>query len=321
MVSEERPTPTITSLCRRARALNISRPCATKWCRSISSSDGSWRARGKWRCATTRSATSSGPCRPGRSGPTWRRRREATRGCRHGDSATTRSRTRSSASCWSTPRCVPSAPVASHRATTAPVGRTDAMAPELATLVRPATTALVLQELQEGVVGASSALPALAAAATETGLIDRAVATAKAARTAGVRVVHCTAENLAGAFGVNRNARLFAGVRNAGAANEPGSPSVAPLTVLGPETNDIVLPRYHGLSPMTGTQLDTLLRNEGITTVVVAGVSTNIAIPNLVFDAVNRSFQVVLLTDVVAGVPVTYTEEIIRNSLGLVATL
>src|SRR3982750_1267854 len=113
------------------------------------------------------------------------------------------------------------------------------MAPELAALVRPATTALLLQELQEGVVGATSALPALAAAATETGLIGRAVATTKAARAAGVRVVHCTAENLAGGFGVNRNARLFAGVRNAGAENVPGSPSVAPLAVLGPEAGDI----------------------------------------------------------------------------------
>jgi nicotinamidase-related amidase len=72
---------------------------------------------------------------------------------------------------------------------------------------------------------------------------------------------------------------------------------------------------------MTGSALDSLLRNQGITTVIVAGVSTNIAIPNLVFDAVNRSYQVVLVRDAVAGVPAEFTDQLIANSLALVATL
>jgi nicotinamidase-related amidase len=195
------------------------------------------------------------------------------------------------------------------------------MAPELASLVAPDRSALLFQELQQGVVGPASALPALAEAAADAGVIANAVVLATAARSAGVPVVHCTAENLNGGFGVNRNARLFAGARRAGAENAPGSNSVAPVPELGPEPGDVVLPRYHGLSPLTGSSLDTLLRNEGIASLVVAGVSTNLAIPNLVFDAVNRSYQVVLVTDAVAGVPATFTEEIIRNSLALVATL
>ena len=195
------------------------------------------------------------------------------------------------------------------------------MAHDLATLVRPGHCALLFQELQNGVVGSESALPALAAAASEVGIVPRAAVLAAAARRASVPVVHCTAENLGGGFGVNRNARLFAGARQAGADNAPGTSSVAPLPELGPEPGDIVLPRYHGLSPMTGTQLDSLLRNQGVTTVVVAGVSMNIAIPNLVFDAVNRSYQVVLVIDAVAGVPVAFGAELVRNSLGLLATL
>ena len=42
---------------------------------------------------------------------------------------------------------------------------------------------------------------------------------------------------------------------------------------------DVVLPRYHGLSPLTGGPLDSLLRNDGVGTIVVAGVSLNLAIP------------------------------------------
>lgn len=195
------------------------------------------------------------------------------------------------------------------------------MAVDLGELAAPGRTALVIQEGQRGVIGDESALPELARAARETGAIGRIVELAVAARAAGVPVVHATAENLHGGFGVNRNARLFAGARRAGASNTPGSTSVSPLPELGPEPGDVVLPRYHGLSPMTGGPLDSLLRNEGITTLVVTGVSLNVAIPNVVFDAVNRSYQVVVPTDAVVAFPVEYGQHVLRHSIGLVATL
>lgn len=191
----------------------------------------------------------------------------------------------------------------------------------LRALVSPATTALVVQEGQRGVIGDESAFPELAQAVAGGGVIGQMARLARAARAAGVPVVHATAENLPGGFGVNRNARLFEAARRGGADNRPGSPSVAPVPELGPEPGDVVLPRYHGLSPMTGGPLDSLLRNEGVTTVVVTGVSLNVAIPNLVFDAVNRSYQVVVPTDAVAAVPLDYGEHVLRHSLGLVSTL
>ena len=100
-----------------------------------------------------------------------------------------------------------------------------------------------------------------------------------------------------------------------------GADAVRPVAALGPADGDVVLPRYYGLSPLGAGPLDGLLRNEGVTTLVVAGVSLNIAIPHLVFEAVARSYQVVLPTDAVAGVPVAYGEAVVANSLGLVATL
>jgi len=133
-------------------------------------------------------------------------------------------------------------------------------------------------------------------------------------------VIHATAEDLPGRFGASRNARLFAGSVKRGAANVAGSPVVQPLPELH-AAGDLVLPRRHGLSPMTGTELDSVLRNEGITTIVVAGVSLNIAVTNLVFDAVNRSYQVVLVPDACAAVPAEYGEAVIANSLALLATL
>jgi nicotinamidase-related amidase len=192
--------------------------------------------------------------------------------------------------------------------------------PDLQQLVHPSRTALVLQEVQNGVVGESSSFPDLAAAAASVGVLAQAARLAAAARAAGLPVVHATAENLPRGFGVNHNARLFAAARRNGAENAPGTTSVQPVPDLWGE-GDVLLPRYHGLSPLTGGQLDSLLRNAGVTTVIVVGVSLNVAIPNLVFDAVNRSYQVVLVTDAVAGVPVEYGLQVVQHSLAPLSTL
>jgi nicotinamidase-related amidase len=100
-----------------------------------------------------------------------------------------------------------------------------------------------------------------------------------------------------------------------------GSPATEVVPEIGVEQSDIVLPRLHGLGPMAGTELDPVLRNMGVTTVVVVGVSVNIAIQNLAFDAVNNGYQVVIPRDAVAGVPVEYADAVLDNTLSLVATL
>jgi nicotinamidase-related amidase len=187
-------------------------------------------------------------------------------------------------------------------------------------LLTRSRVALVLQEIQNGIVGDAATFPALAEAAAAVDLIPNATRLAHAARMVDAPVIHATAQSLPGAFGANQNARLFAAARRDGAENAQRSESVLPVEGLAAE-GDLILPRYHGLSPMTGTPLDSLLRNAGVTTIVVAGVSLNVAIPNLVFDAVNRAYQVVVVTDAVAGTPLEYGESVLRHSLSLLATL
>jgi biuret amidohydrolase len=191
----------------------------------------------------------------------------------------------------------------------------------LRSLLAPERCAVLLQEVQEGIIGTTSGLPELAQAAREASLIANAQTVVKAARLVQVPVIHCTAENLPNGFGSNVNARLFMGARKSGLTNLPGSESVKPIPAVGPAAADIVMPRLHGLSPLTGSSLDSLLRNRGVHTLVVMGVSLNIAIPNLVFDAVNRAYQVVLVSDAVAGVPPEYAQQVIQYSLSLVSTL
>lgn len=193
------------------------------------------------------------------------------------------------------------------------------MALDLRDLVAPGRAALVTSEVQGGVVGERSALPELAAAAGPA--VEATARLCRAAREAGVPVVHCTAARRADGLGSNTNARLFAGVRRSPVALLPGSPEASVVPELGPEPSDLVLTRLHGLSPMAGTDLDPVLRNLGATTVVVTGVSVNVAVTNLVMDAVNHGYQVVVPRDAVAGLPASYADAVIDSTLSLLATI
>jgi len=192
-------------------------------------------------------------------------------------------------------------------------------APSLASLVAPGSTAIVTSEVQSGVVGPQSALPALAAAAAP--VIERLGTLLPAARAAGVRVIHATASRRADAAGSNQNARLFLAVRKSPVALLPGSRESQVVPELGPEPEDLVLNRLHGLNPMAGTDLDPILRNLGVSTLVVTGVSVNVAVTNLVMDAVNKGYQVVLPRDGVCGLPAAYADAVIDNTLSLLATV
>jgi nicotinamidase-related amidase len=193
------------------------------------------------------------------------------------------------------------------------------MALDLRALVDPAHTVLVTQEIQRGVVGDCSALPELAAAAQP--VLPRIARLVLAARSKGVPVVHCTAERRPDGRGANTNARIFQYMARAQTKLLPGSPAAEIVKEVPVEASDLVLARLHGLSPFQGTELDFVLRNLGARTLVGVGVSVNVAITNLAFDAVNSGYQVVIPRDAVAGWPQEYVEMVFQHTLGAIATL
>jgi len=191
---------------------------------------------------------------------------------------------------------------------------------DLRALVAPDHTAVVTSEVQHGVVGEMSALPELAAAAAAT-VVPNTARVCRAAREAQAAVVHCIYGRRPDGRGGNHNARLFGALLKAPVQVEAGSKAATLMPALGPEPSDFVLSRMHGLNPMAGTDLDAVLRNLGVSTIVVTGVSVNVAITNLVMDAVNLGYQAVLVRDAVAGVPQDYADSIIVNTLSLLATV
>ncbi len=178
--------------------------------------------------------------------------------------------------------------------------------------------AVVTNECQRGAIGDHALWPALVHSAK-----PMVVALARllgVARERGVPVIHCVAVRRADLRGANTNAPLFE-VANRSGGLRAGTPAVELMPELGPAATDLVLPKTHGVASLGSTGADAVLRNLGVDEIVLAGVSVNVAIQALAFEAVNRGYRVTIPRDAVAGVPPSYAEEVMERSLSLVATL
>ncbi|NUR62134.1 MAG: isochorismatase family protein [Catenulispora sp.] len=195
---------------------------------------------------------------------------------------------------------------------------------DLKAILEPSRCAVVTSELQNGVVGASALFPELARLARRR--LDAMATVVDAARAAGVPVIHATVHRRADGRGANTNARLFGAALKAARTEGyedllPGSHAAAVVDRIGVAETDLELPRYHGLGPMYDSGLAAVLRNLAVRTVIPVGVSVNVAITNLVMDAVNAGFDVVLPGDAVAGAPAEYADSVIANTLSLLAVV
>ena len=192
---------------------------------------------------------------------------------------------------------------------------------DLSELAAPGRCAVLTQEIQRGVIGDLTSFPQLAAAAEEVGVVPNTARLLAAARERGVPVVHCTAEFRADRAGSAVNCSLIAAmVRNPGHLLV-GTPAAELIGELGPEPSDLVSARLHGVSPFTGTDLDTWLRNLGVETVVATGVSVNLGVLGLAIEAVNLGYRVVVPRDTVAGIPESYADDLLEHTYPLISTL
>jgi nicotinamidase-related amidase len=141
----------------------------------------------------------------------------------------------------------------------------------------------------------------------------------ESARSAGVPVVHCVAVRRADQRGASRNAPLFDVANRSGGLTD-GTPSAQLVDALA-HADDLVHVKTHGLASLRTTGVDNALRNLGVDTIVLTGVSVNVAIPTLAFEAVNLGYRVVIPRDAVAGVPPSYADDVLRHTLSLVAEI
>jgi nicotinamidase-related amidase len=183
--------------------------------------------------------------------------------------------------------------------------------------------ALCLVEMQNDIVHESNVGKrglggVLAAQVQNRGVIPRLKALLASARARGVPVLYI---NFALKPGFPRpNTRLHRRTQREPTLIEgTWGAQIHPDLAATPE--DFVLERTVGIDGSYGTQLYPVLRQLRRTTMLLTGVSTNIAIESIVRASVNRGFDLVVIEDCCASYPDEWHRFSIDNIMPLLATV
>ena len=156
--------------------------------------------------------------------------------------------------------------------------------------LEPAATALVVIDLQRGIV-ANPAAPH-----DPKDVVARAAELAGAMRAAGgtVVLVHVTPSP----DGKDALRPITDGPGRPGGAPPPDWSEIVPE--LGPEAANVVITK-HQWGAFYGTELDLQLRRRGIDTIVLCGIATNWGVESTARDAFERGYQQVFVEDAMSA--------------------
>jgi gluconolactonase len=161
----------------------------------------------------------------------------------------------------------------------------------------PQRTALIIQDMQndviiEGGAFADSGAPEHAKAQNAVENVRRLAA---ACREAGVPVIHVWYIVEPGAVGLEQNAPLFEGVKEANALVR-GSWGAAPAEGLEPQEGDHIVEKMR-MNGFFQTRLDILLRGLGADTIVITGAWTNMSIEHTARHGADAGYRVWVASD------------------------
>lgn len=181
--------------------------------------------------------------------------------------------------------------------------------------------ALLISECQRGVIEAGlSPFPGLVEQAEARGIVGKIALLADAFRAAGLPVFHLHVVHRPG----YRELPITSVIMRMSAKNGrmlAGSADAEAVPALPVQAGDNLHARAYSLIGFHGTELDQTLRNMGVQTVVLAGVSSNVAVNGLALCASDLGYQVVVAEDCVAGVSAETHAFMMREALPLYSTL
>jgi len=181
--------------------------------------------------------------------------------------------------------------------------------------------ALVISECQRGILDPELTLiGGLAQQAAERGILSRIARLAAAFRSVDAPVLHIHIGHRADFAGCAVTSPLMGRSRREGKM-VAGTPDAESMPEVAPHASDIVCSRRSGLAMWYGTDLDAMVRNCHVNTLVMVGVSTNVALFGGSLGAVDRGYQVVIPEDATAGGSAETHRFMIENSLPLLATM
>lgn len=181
--------------------------------------------------------------------------------------------------------------------------------------------ALIVNEMQLGVVDAAySSYPALAEQVATRAIIPKIAALAKAFRNAGLPVIHAPVVHRPDMRDLKANSLINALSIKKGSMAQ-GSPEIAYVDALQPADEDFEIIRSSGLIALCETQLDAMLRRMDISTIVLTGVSTNVAIAGNAIVGGELGYHMVVPEDCTAGSDPDTHATIVNNQLRMIARI
>jgi nicotinamidase-related amidase len=176
----------------------------------------------------------------------------------------------------------------------------------------PATTAVVLIEYQNEFTTDGGVLHgAVAEVMDKTNMLENTRQVVDAARAAGATIMHAPITFAAGYNELSKHPYgILKGVVD-GSAFVKGSWGAAIIDSLAPQEGDIVVEGKRGLDTFASTNLDFILRNKGITTIVLGGFLTNCCVESTMRTGYENGYQVITLTDCTAATSVAEHENAI----------
>lgn len=181
---------------------------------------------------------------------------------------------------------------------------------------------LLISECQNGLINPEHAttMSSLAARATERDIVGRISALAAAFRAASLPVAHATIEPAPDYEGFDLSSPLAAVTVKRGEFRS-GTPLPDIHPGLTPHEGDLLFPRRTGMTSFFRSGLGEALRERGVDTVVLVGISVNVAIPGTAVEAVNRGLPVVIPEDATAATTDEVHELTFREILPALATI
>ncbi len=185
----------------------------------------------------------------------------------------------------------------------------------------PTRTALVVQDLQNDVImeGGAFADSGSPQHAKDQNVVANVQRLADACRAKGVPVVHVHYLVEEGAPGLQLNAPLFQGVKEANALVR-GTWGAAPVDGLEPKPGDHVVEKMR-MSGWQGTRLDNLLRALGVDTVSVTGAWTNMSIEHTARTGADMGYTMIVPEDCCSTMNADWHNASINYALQNVSTV
>src|SRR3954453_22540077 len=160
--------------------------------------------------------------------------------------------------------------------------------------IDPAGTAMIVVDMQNDFVAAGAAMETPAARA----MVPKLAEALKICRSAGIRVIYTAHVHRRDGSDMGLFDDMHPPIANR-AALVDGTPGVDIYPELAPQPGEHVI-KKHRYSGFFGTDLDIILREWGIETVIISGTTTENCCLATARDAMFRNYRVVFLSDATA---------------------